>query len=352
MTTANQLTGASGHYGPAFFNYFCNQNQAILNGTQSGKAFEFTNLGIINGLVDEYIQAPYFPLFANNNTFGIKAVNDTVFNYMSFACHMINGCLDQLSFCAAADTTTLNGQAVCTEAENMCRDNVESPYYAYSGRGVYDIRHPYNDTTPPTYFIDFLNLASTQQALGVDTNYTYDANGEVYYAFQQTGDFVYPNFLSDIEQILNSSVRVTLVYGDADYICNWFGGQAVSLSTQYAHTAEFAAAGYVPFVVDGVEYGETREYGNFSFTRIYESGHEIPYYQPIAALGFFSRAINGLDIATGTTPVNGNQGGTSGSPMATHTESFVPLPSTSSASNSAAATSSTLPKGRFAKWEY
>jgi hypothetical protein len=32
-------------------------------------------------------------------------------------------------------------------------------------------------------------------------------------------------------------------------------------------------------VVDGTEYGEVRQYGNFSFARIYESGHEIPYYQ-------------------------------------------------------------------------
>lgn len=50
-----------------------------------------------------------------------------------------------------------------------------------------------------------------------DTNYS-DVNDEVYYAFQQTGDFGYPNFLEDLEQILNSSVRVSLIYGDADYI--------------------------------------------------------------------------------------------------------------------------------------
>jgi carboxypeptidase D len=358
IISIQSLTVVLGHYGPAFFNYFYQQNQAILNGTQSGKAFEFANLGIINGIVDEYIQAPYYPLFANNNTYGIKAVNDTVFDYMNFACNMYNGCLDQISFCAAADITTLNGQAVCTEAADMCRDNVESPYYFYGERGVYDIRHPYVDPTPADYFVDFLNLPSTQQALGVDTNYTETANDEVYFAFQQTGDFVYLNFLSDIEQILNSSVRVTLVYGDADYICNWFGGQAVSLATQYEHSAQFKKAGYVPFVVDGVEYGETREYGNFSFTRIYESGHEVPFYQPIAALGFFSRAINGLDIATGTMPVNGSQGGTSGAPTATHTESFVPLP-TSSSSSAASATGSSapakqpiIPKGRFARRTY
>jgi carboxypeptidase C (cathepsin A) len=93
-----------------------------------------------------------------------------------------------------------------------------------------------------------LNLPKVQQALGVDTNYT-QSNNEIYYAFQNTGDFVYPNFIEDIEQLLNNSVRVTMVYGDADYICNWFGGEAVSKQVQYAHSAGFAKAGYVPFTV-------------------------------------------------------------------------------------------------------
>ena len=33
--------------------------------------------------------------------------------------------------------------------------------------------------------------------------------------------------------------------------------------------------------------------------RIYESGHEVPFYQPLASLAIFERAIAGLDIATG-----------------------------------------------------
>lgn len=32
-------------------------------------------------------------------------------------------------------------------------------------------------------------------------------------------------------------------------------------------------------VVDGTEYGEVRQYGNFSFLRVYEAGHEVPFYQ-------------------------------------------------------------------------
>ncbi len=186
------------------------------------------------------------------------------------------------------------------------------------------IRHPYEDPTPPTYFADYLNLASTQDALGVNLNYT-ESNNDVYYAFQKTGDFVYPNWLSDLEMILNNSVRVALYHGDADYICNWFGGQAVSLQVDYVHSAEFRAAGYVPFVVDGTEYGEVRQYGNFSFMRIYEAGHEVPFYQPLASLAMFARVLGNVDIATGEEVVTGSYV-TNGTANATHTEPYVAIP--------------------------
>ena len=72
---------------------------------------------------------------------------------------------------------------------------------------------------------------------------------------------------------------MVLYAGDSDYICNWFGGEAVSLAVNYSHAEEFRNAGYAPFVIDGMEYGAVRERGNFSFVRIYESGHQVPYFQ-------------------------------------------------------------------------
>ena len=131
-----------GHYGPAFYNYFYDQNEAIANGSARGVKLEMNTLGIGNGIIDEYVQVPHYPEFAVNNTYGIKAVNDTVYEYMQFALNMNNGCLQQLDFCRSTNLTTPVEQAICAEAENMCRDNVEGPYYAYSGRGTYDIRHP------------------------------------------------------------------------------------------------------------------------------------------------------------------------------------------------------------------
>jgi hypothetical protein len=124
-----------------------------------------------------------------------------------------------------------------------------------------------------------------------------------------------------------------------------FGGEAVSLAINYTNKEEFAAAGYAPFMVDGIEYGEVRQHGNFSFLRVYEvsctvvwmvefsdrikSGHLVPYYQPEASLEMFRRTLLGLDIASGNLKYSGNYS-TTGSANSTHTESFVPLPSTTS----------------------
>ena len=263
-----------GHYGPAFYKYFQEQNQMIANGTMNGTCIEMNTLGIGNGLIDEYTQVPWYPRFSVNNTYGIKAYDDTVYDHAMFALNRPRGCLAQIENCRRTRRSSLVDYAICTEA-----DNVEGVYYAFAGRGIYDIRHPYLDPTPPPYFIEYLNQAYVQDAIGINLNYSSDSSADVYFAFQQTGDFVYPNFIEDLEMLLDAGVRVSMYYGDADYICNWFGGQAVSLAVKYKHSAEFAAAGHAPMVVDEVEYGEVRQYGNFSFTRVYEAGHEVPYYQ-------------------------------------------------------------------------
>lgn len=195
--------------------------------------------------------------------------------------------------------------------------------------------------------MDYLGKADVKNALGVDLNYTM-SNNEVYFAFQQTGDFVWPNFIEDLEDILALPVRVALIYGDADYICNWFGGQAVSLAMNYTHSKEFQAAGYAPFLVDGKEYGETREYGNFSFTRVYEAGHEVPYYQPVAALQLFNRTLNGWELPTGQKKLKPGFG-SSGPASATHIETSVPLPTSTGTTQLPTSTQSS---GAAPRWRW
>ncbi|EMC92247.1 hypothetical protein BAUCODRAFT_59835, partial [Baudoinia panamericana UAMH 10762] len=321
-----------GHYGPAFYEYFYEHNAMIANGTENGTALIMDTLGIGNGIIDELIQAPYYPEFTQRNSYGIQLVNQTIYDFMKTAFYIPGGCQTQILRCQAANQSTAAGQALCSAATSFCRGFVEEPYYYYGGRGVYDIRHPYSDPTPPTYFIDYLNTAAVQNALGVNINYTADSSSLVGQGFSSTGDFVYRSLIVDLQAILNRGVRVALFYGDADYICNWLGGEAVSNALNYSGSAGFAKANYTPFVLDGTEYGEVRQYGNFSFLRIYESGHEVPYYQPAAALEMFRRVLGNLVLADGSAPVTPNYT-TPGLPNATHTESFVPLSSTSSASS-------------------
>src|SRR4051794_32204524 len=77
------------------------------------------------------------------------------------------------------------------------------------------------------------------------------------------------------------------------------GGENVSLAVPYSNAAAFARTGYAPLVtLDGIS-GMTRQLGNFSFTRVFQAGHEVPAYQPVAAYEIFMRATFNRDIATG-----------------------------------------------------
>jgi hypothetical protein len=102
---------------------------------------------------------------AGQNTYGIEAINETIYNFMKTAYYIPGGCHDYILYCVYAHKDTVAGKKNCEFATNICRGFVEQPYYYYGGRGVYDIRHPYNDPTPPDYFQEYLNTAEVQNAV-------------------------------------------------------------------------------------------------------------------------------------------------------------------------------------------
>ena len=86
-----------------------------------------------------------------------------------------------------------------------------------------------------------------------------------------------------------------------DFNCNWLGGQVVA---DEIAAPGYESAGFVNISTpDGVVHGQVRQSGLFSFVRIYESGHEVPFYQPLVALSMFERFIKNTDIATGKVKV-------------------------------------------------
>jgi hypothetical protein len=104
-----------------------------------------------------------------------------------------------------------------------------------------------------------------------------------------------------MKKLIDANLTVIMYTGDADYNCNWLGGEVVS---HEIGALGYEDAGYTNITTsDGIVHGQVKQAGKFSFLRIYESGHEVPFYQPVVALEMFERAIAGLDIATGKTEV-------------------------------------------------
>jgi len=132
------------------------------------------------------------------------------------------------------------------------------------------------------------------------------------------------NALSSLGRLLDKGVKVSLVYGDRDYQCNWLGGEQASLSIESASvpSEKFQEAGYAKIETnDSYTGGFVRQLGSLSFARVFEAGHAgmednlpfpsipdklvlltpttVPYYQPETAYQIFQRVMFNKDVATG-----------------------------------------------------
>jgi Serine carboxypeptidase len=89
--------------------------------------------------------------------------------------------------------------------------------------------------------------------------------------------------------------------------------------------AQWYAAGYAPIVVnESYVGGVVREFGNLSFSRIYDAGHLVPAYQPETAFTVFTRIIQGVDISLGIA-IDLSLFGTEGNANATQTNIAPPM---------------------------
>jgi hypothetical protein len=81
---------------------------------------------------------------------------------------------------------------------------------------------------------------------------------------------------------LKQGIYVTTYAGDADYNCNWLGGEVVAAEVM---GQDWDRAGYVNITTsDGIIHGQVKQAGSFSFTRIYEIGHEVKSSPPFICL--------------------------------------------------------------------
>lgn len=303
-----------GKFGPIFAQTWEEENQKAANGTNTTAIVDIhlTALGIINGCIDDLVQGPSYVEMAVNNTYGLETLSTVYAALMNGSFYQPGGCQDLIRQCRTAVQVSdpendgkadqANVNSLCKAATASCNTQLIAPYQDF-GRSVYDIAHLLPEAFPPSYYIEYLNSGPIQEAIGAALNYT-DVSIPVYNAFQSTGDMERPGTLEALAGLVEQGVRVGLIYGDRDYICNWLGGEAVSLAIASTVGGEYAAgypsAGYSPIITnDSYIGGVTRQFGNLSFSRIYQAGHFVPAYQPETAFQVFARIIMGTSISTG-----------------------------------------------------
>ncbi|MCJ1386931.1 hypothetical protein MMC17_010060 [Xylographa soralifera] len=280
-----------GKYGPVFAEFFRTQNEKIMNSSISGPGTHFIHLdtvGIINGCIDSLYQARAYPIFLYNNTYGIQGINFSTYNTHMHEFDKPDGLQDQMKQC-----------------QRMAR---QADPHEHGG---------------------FLNQPHVQKALGVPLNFS-EASMAVSSAFASTGDPMRGGMLRDIEHLLESGVKISLMYGDRDYACNWIGGEQASLHIEYSSSNAFRNAGYAPIAISPFHSGgqSVPSWAYGSVIAFYIVSHQlnprlaVPSYQPKTAYEIFMRTTFNRDVATGQIQVEDHYS-TMGPPSTFHIKNDV-----------------------------
>ena len=280
-----------GHYAPVFGMHFLEQNDLKLDGTVP---LHLESIMIGNGWYDPMVQyAAYYNFTVSpGNTYDLRPYDKTQENKLYNSIYGAGKCVDQLKDCYHTGSNK-----VCRKADNYCARNVEQYLNLLVRRDEYDIREMEPDPFPYGSYASYLNKPHVLTAIGAYQNYTESSN-VVWDAFKTTGDDARRQGSTKyLKALLEHGVTVTLLAGDADYNCNWIGNEIIA---NKVGGLSIMKAGYQDILVSTSSVpGQVKQAGSFSFSRIYYSGHEVPFYQPQAALELHYRTVHGLDIATG-----------------------------------------------------
>ncbi|KAF8269045.1 putative carboxypeptidase S1 [Lactarius quietus] len=263
-----------GHYGPEFALY--------LWGAVSGVKIPLVALGINNGWFDAMLQYKAYIDYSLTNPYRSLINSSQAALYLN---KYNQRCLPELETCISSGT-----DSACKKADNTCFNQIEGSIMAGSDFDVYDLRAPSQDPFPPVTYISYLQNATIQSKIGAQHAYK-ECSNAAYNKFVDTGDTA-RNFLSTLGAVLKSDTQVLIWAGDADWICNTAGVQAVVSKLQFAQSAEFNSKSLVPYTVNGVQYGVFQTAGKLSFLNVFNAGHEVPAYQPVLSLQAFIQTLN------------------------------------------------------------
>ncbi|KAG8880224.1 hypothetical protein FRB97_000993 [Tulasnella sp. 331] len=185
-----------GHYGPEF-------NKRIRLGNLKGEAITVSAVMLNNGWIDPLTQYGSYPAFAAHPPGYTPFISTTVFNQATTSMRESGGCGDKVKECNAAG----GSNNACNEDTIFVTEFVFIP--SLGNRDPYDIRSARPNPLPPAGYINYLQQPNIQKAIGAEVTFS-ESNGAVFFTFVTEGD-----------------------YGDADYICNWVGGLALTREMEW-----------------------------------------------------------------------------------------------------------------------
>jgi len=155
-----------GHYGPVFNEYIESQNAKGIPGAHN---ISLESVLIGNGWYNPLIQYQAYYNFTvfPGNTYDYSPFNASIQDELYNNLYGAGNCVDQIKDCAAS-----GGNKVCSKADNYCATNVESIYDVVLNRDEYDIRELQPDPFPPRFYVQYLNTATVQAAIGAYQNFT------------------------------------------------------------------------------------------------------------------------------------------------------------------------------------
>ncbi|KAF5374179.1 hypothetical protein D9615_008862 [Tricholomella constricta] len=255
-----------GHYGPTFAAHFLAQNSAIAAGTVQGLNLNLKVLGIGDGLTDPLAQYPGYIIYAGTNPYH-PLVSGTVIAHANSSWTASNGCRTQITACYNGGSNS-----VCSAAQSYCNNNILSPL-----AGIYDVYYVLA-TNPDPYPPDITSyLKSVASKIGAEVTWQI-TNRNVYNNFAATGDWM-RNSAPDLETVINAGVRTIVFDGDADYILNFNGVEAMVDKLNTKFTSLYQQQAFATYKVAGQTAGQFKNAGTFSYIRIYGAGHEVPAYK-------------------------------------------------------------------------
>jgi carboxypeptidase D len=212
--------------GPASAAYIKRQNEKIENRQLDAIKLPLDTLGIVNGCIDDLIQSPGYIEMGTNNPYNITIFDAAAAQAVKDAFYGPGGAKEQMEECrrlatlqdphGRGDVAAVN--SACEKAFNNYYNTFLGKYYETQNGNIYDVAMPYQDIVLP-YFYGYLLQKDVLDDLGVPVNFTASANAP-YYAAVSTGDSTRAGRIADIEELLDSGVKVSMMYGDRDYICN------------------------------------------------------------------------------------------------------------------------------------